>query len=203
MGHYHFQLNQKEDALKNYLKAYELDPKHTKALFNLSFFYKIEKKFDKAFEYTFKILENDENYIEDLTLLIMLYSDTEQYKKVIEYANKALPLTSKMDDVIYQSLAVAYYSLGQYKKGEDCLIEAINVHNHDSFYLVTLGQYLTCLHDERAIVYYKRAYEIDPTHPKTCLALAMHYKLERDLKNAKKYYEEYLLLEESDPIVLF
>lgn len=203
MGHYHYQLNKKEDALKNYLKANELDSKHEKALFDLSHFYKDEKEYDKAFEYAFKILENDENDIEGLALLIMLYNDTEQYKKVIEYAKKALPLSSDRDDVIYQCLAFAYYFMGEYKKGEDCLVEAINVHNRDCFYVATLGQYLSCLNDERAAVYYKMAYEIDPTRPESCLALAMYYKLERDLKNAKKYYEEYLLLEECDPIVLF
>lgn len=69
----------------------------------------------------------------------MLYSDTEQYKKVIEYAKNALALSNKRDDVIYQSLAVAYYSLSQYKKEEDYLIEAINIHNRDSFYLITFG----------------------------------------------------------------
>lgn len=58
IGHYHNVLNQKEDELKNYLKAHELNPKEKQPLFDLAFFYKFEDDMKSHLNIHFKCLKS-------------------------------------------------------------------------------------------------------------------------------------------------
>lgn len=191
------ELDLKEDALSNYLKAYKLSPTSREVLMDLAFFYEHENEYDKAFEYVFKVLELDENDIGALAILTELYFYTRQFRKVIECSTKALKISNRRDDIIYPPLAFSYLYLEEPQKGCDCLTQAILAHPDDPFYYMTLGTYLFATNDdEKAMELFKMAHEIDPFNPEPCLSLSMHYKVAGDLKKAKKYYDRYFELED-------
>ena len=204
LGHYHWQLNQKEDALKNYLKSNEMNPKHKKPLWNLAFFYKFEKEYEKAFEYTFKMLEIDRNDIDALAMLIGLYLSTYQFDKVIEYSNIALMISDEKDYMIYYPLAFSYLMLGERQKGWNCLVEAIFKHPDDISYYASLATYAFAINDDKkAMDIFMIATIKDPSCPEPYLALAMHYKSNGDLKKARKFYDKYAELVDEHLIMGF
>lgn len=193
IGHYHNMANQKEDALKNYLKAHEMNPKHKTPLLNLAFLHKFENENEKTFEYTFKILEIDANDINALAILIDLYLDTYQFEEVIQYSKRALAISDERDDVIYPALAFSYLMTGKPEMGWNCLVEAIFKHPDDMGFYANLETYAFAINDEKkAMDIFNVATIKDPSSPEPYLALAMFYKSSGDLKNAKKYYEKYL-----------
>ena len=204
IGHYHDELNQKEDALKNYHKAHELNPKQKQPLFNLAFLYKFEDQYGKSFEYAFKMLEIDENDIDALALLIGIYFNTCQFDKVIDLSYRALAISDEKDDMIYPPLAFSYLMNGEVKKGWDCLVEAIFKHPDDIIYYTTLGKYAFAINDDKkALDIFNVAKIKNPSSPELYLALAMHYKSAGDLKNARKNYDKYLELEDDHLIMDF
>lgn len=203
-GHYHDKLNQKEDALKNYLKAHELEPNNRQPLFNLAFHYQHEGEHEKAFEYTFKMLDIDVNDIGALAILTGLYFDTGQFKEVIIYANKAIALSDEKDELIYPPLSFSYLMTGESEKGWDCLVEAIFKHPDEVYYYTLLATYAFAINDDKkAFEIYNVAMKKDPTCPEVHLGLAMHYKSEGDLKTARKYYDKYVELEDEEIVIGF
>ena len=193
IGHYHNMANQKEDTLKNYLKAHKLNPRHKTPLLNLAFLHKFENEHEKAFEYTFKILEIDVNDIDALALLIDLYLDTYQFEEVIAYSKRAMTISDERDDMIYPALAFSYLMTGKAERGWNCLVEAISKHPDDMGFYANLETYAFAINDDKkAMDIFNVATIKDPSSPEPYLALAMFYKSSGDLKNAKKYYEKYL-----------
>ena len=204
IGHYHNVLNQKEDELKNYLKAHELNPKEKQPLFDLAFFYKFEDEYEKSFEYTFKMLEIDEKDIDALALLINLYFDTHQFDKVIDLSYRALAISDERDEMIYPPLAFSFLIKEEQEKGWNCLVEAIFKHPDEIIYYTTLGTYAFAINDDKkALDIFNVALIKNPSSPELYLALAMHYKTGGDLKNARKNYDKYLELEDEHLIMEF
>ena len=204
IGHYHSELKQKEDALKNYLMAHELNPKHRQPLIDLAFFHKFENEYEKAFEYAFKMLEIDGNDIDALAILIELYFYTFQLEKVIELSKRALMISNERDDMIYPPLAFSYLMLGECENGWNCLVEAIFKHPNDMGYYANLETYAFAINDDKkALDIFYVATLKGPSSPEPYLALAMHYKSSGDLKKAEKYYNKYLELEDENLIMGF
>ena len=198
MGHYYNELEQTECALKNYLKAYNLNSKHKKPLFNLAFFYNFQNEYETALKYVFKLLELDENDIDALALLITLYFHMYQFEKVIEYSTWVLEISDERDEDIYPPLAFSYLMTGEPKKGWDCIVEAIFKHPDVISYYVTLGTYSFAINDDKkALQIYNTAHLKNPSSPEPFLGLAMHYKSIGDLKKAREYYDKYVELEDT------
>ena len=196
-GYYYNMINQTEDALKNYLKAHEMNPNHKSPLLGLAFLHKFEKEYEKAFEYTYKMLEIDPIDIEALALLIDLNLDTFQFEEVIKLSKKALQISDKKDDVIYPALAYSYLMQGEAERGWNCLVKAISKHPDDMSYYATLQSYAFSTNDEKkALDIFNVATIKNPTSPEPHLALAMYYKTSGDMKKARKHYEKYVELED-------
>ena len=108
---YHFELGLIKERLRDttahssFLKAYELDPVHQKAIYKIAKYYLIRINYDKVHQYANKGLRSYENNVELIGLKAQAYQLQEQWEKAIVQYEKLIKLGS--------GSAFIYEKLGQ------------------------------------------------------------------------------------------
>ncbi|KKM18164.1 hypothetical protein LCGC14_1668490, partial [marine sediment metagenome] len=85
-------LNDLENAKHAYEKTLEINPKHTKAYYNLANIYKQSENLDKAIEYYIKTTELEPDFAIAWFFLGSTYFDKKDYNSAIEHLEKAIRL---------------------------------------------------------------------------------------------------------------
>ena len=114
-------LHKKEEAIKNFEKSLELNPKSVSAMVNLGNNHKDLKNYSISEEYYVKLIETDPNYIRaygnygNLLRMINDYDGAiKQYKKGIEIYEKNEKQVRNIQ-LFYYNLGLAYQSIGDFE----------------------------------------------------------------------------------------
>ncbi len=137
-GHY-------KEAIAMYKRALEIEPKSSLVNYEISFSYFELGEYEKAIEYSDKVLKNKAEhmiyaYITKGSSLDLL-GKTKESIKLFEKAIK----TQENHYLLYYNLALNYYKINELKKAEENVIKAIEANNsHSSSHLM-----LAHIHNEQ------------------------------------------------------
>ena len=121
LGNLYAKFNERDEALKYYLKAKELDEHHDASCdYNLGVCYSNLGEMEKAEYYYLEELKTENPYIGTFYNLGILYKDKKEYDKSINYYLKALE-KDKEDFNVWYNLACVYALKGDYDNAFSCL----------------------------------------------------------------------------------
>jgi len=112
------QKNQLPEAIAEYQKAIEANPRSEVAYMGIAGIYNLLKEYSKAESYCKKALEIDPNFSEAYVALGGIYIGMEQYEHAIDYCRKALAITPDQAEA-YITLSAAYLYLGQFDSAKE------------------------------------------------------------------------------------
>jgi tetratricopeptide (TPR) repeat protein len=148
------------------------------------------KEYDKALECYQKSLEVDPDYARSIHNIGIICNEKQDYKKALEYFDKALKLVEKGEDtsglpmdIHYFGRAISWSGLGDYDKAMECFDKSIeaNPKNASAWNgkgVILYGQGKI----EESLKCYDKALEIDPSFD---LAKSNREKALADLKERK------------------
>ena len=180
-------LNNIEEALQNYEKAIEYNPKNPDLYTNCGMIYEEidENKANLAYEYYKKAIEIDPSYLPAYSCLAWYTSKHEKYEEALEYNFKILELVK--DDVfdVYYNIGVAYDNLGNIEMAEHYYLESIKSEHPQCFAYYNLGIiYKNKKEYEKSKLYYLKAIECKEDYYDAWYNLACVHSLSNDINNA-------------------
>jgi len=168
-------------ALKELLRAQELNPDDPRIYYYLSLAYQGKGYLEKAIEEGKKAVEKKKDYSEAYNLLGTLYMAKGELEHAMGYFYKAL------ENVTYETPSLALYNLGrvyflqkQYEKALKCLEEAAAKDFRGEILPLieyTIGEVRYVQGDlEKASIHFKRATELAPLYGDAYFMLGMVYR---------------------------
>lgn len=185
-----------EDAIQEYTKAIEIDPRSAAAYNNRGNVYGDLEQYEKAIEDYNKAIELEPDDALAYNNRGIIYDDLEQYEKALEDYNKAIELDPGYADA-YSNRGVTYKKLKQYEKAISDYDKAIELnpgyveaYSNRGIVYEHLEQY------EKAIKDHDKAIELDSYYS---LAYNNRGIVYDDLEQYEKALEDYNKAIELDP----
>ncbi len=116
----------KEDAIKEYSKAIEMDPRSAAAYNNRGIVYDDLEQYEKAIEDYNKAIELNLHYAAAYNNRGVAYDNLKQYERAIEDYNKAIELDSNYASA-YNNRGIVYADLKRYKEAIEDYTQAIKL----------------------------------------------------------------------------
>lgn len=171
-------------ALNAFIKAYNLDQTHQKAIFKIAKYHLIKRKFEDVHKFVDKGLVTYEQNVELISLKAQAYYHQDYHRKAIEWFKKILGL-GEASEFIHEKLSLSF---AQYSDYEDAIYhrkEALkyNPYNSDAMYVI--GTYYGHLKNfEMAEEYITKALKIKD------VSLSHEYQYLGTVYNRQKKYEK-------------
>ncbi len=185
-------IGNKEEVIKNYKKAVELNPDNFKALYNLALAYKNDNDSDNAIMYAEMAIKVNENDEDTHALLSKCYEEREYYSQAIKELEKSAALNPG-NYVYYYNLGVLYTKINDVTKAEENYKKSLLLNEAHVETYVNLASLYRKNSKERSLAYLLKAYSLKPDEPNVCLGLAQIYRDMYDNEKSIKILNELLL----------
>lgn len=188
---YFYQKGLEEKVAKRYMvaskffdKAIELNPQFIAAYIENGYVNLEMRKTNVAKQCFTKVYELEPANISATKELINLFYSYRQYQNAINLAKKV-----KANADINKIVAMSYYKLEDYGNAEKMLLAFLANQPNDAEATYTLGKtYLEMQIEAKAISYYQKAVELDPTKSKWLFELGLLFYSSNNYKNAVVYF---------------
>ncbi len=235
-GFAHFNLAQllRSVSIQDDPKAHSLGVKHAEKVIELtsqgksihlmahdqiaSFYYAM-KQFGRAEEYSLKALELQNDYLDPLLLLALIYQAMDKNDKAEEYCYRYLKEQSKQIKMVIpdgmliaylRARHVAYRTLGQVwlaredlKKAGEFFRKALNEQEpFQDLYIRLSGVYLDLKEPDKALEFIDKELVWHPDSDLAHLFMGRYFSMRGDLEKAEIYYGKALELTEGNALVL-
>ena len=187
---YHYELGivlekQKDSlALQQFIKTYDLDGTHQKAIFKIAKRHLIKRNFIDAHAFIDRGLESYENNVELISLKAQTYYHQQHYTHAVVWFNRLLDLGEK-SEFIHEKLSLSYAQNSDYEDAIYHRKQALkyNPNNADALYVI--GTYYVKLNNfEQAEDYISKALLIKDQ------SLSSEYELLGTIFNRQKKYDQ-------------
>lgn len=167
---------QMEEAIQEYSKAIDKDPRNAAAYNNRGIVYDDLEQYERAIEDYDKAIELDSNNVLAYNNRGVAYDNLGQYEKAIEDYDKAIKLDPDYDSA-YNNRGVVYDDLGQYKRAIEDYNKAIELNSNYAVAYNNRGiSYSNLKQYEKAIEDYTQAIKLDPKYKKAYRNRAKAYR---------------------------
>ena len=186
---YHYELGlvlekQKDTtALNEFVKTFDLDLTHQKAIFKIAKHHIVKRKFKLAHSFIDTGLENYENNVELISLKAQAYYFQNYYTHSVVWFQKLLELGEK-SEFIHEKLSLSYAQNSDYEDAIYHRKQALKYNPNDPNALFVIGTYYERLSDfEKAEEYITKALKIQDK------SLSDEYQKLGTILNRQKKYE--------------
>ena len=190
---YFFQKGLDEKAIKRWLvaskhfdRAIALNPRFTAAYLENANVNLEMRKTDAAKKHFSKVYELDPGNAAAGAALMDLYFSYHQYQEAIDFAKKCMncPTANRIT-------ALSYFQLEDYNMAEVLLLKLAKANPTDAELVYTLGRtYLEMQLEAKAIPYYVKALQLEPSKANWHFELGILYYNRGDYKNAVVYFNK-------------
>jgi tetratricopeptide (TPR) repeat protein len=179
-------------TLENYQEAANLDPYFAQAFFNLSIFYQSQGDANSALQFANRGIEAEPTFYRGYFLRGDLYLRLGNYDLALPDLDKAASLDPTRYQ-IYQERGILKVQQREFAAAIDDFNTALKLAPNDAcraclYYNLGIV-YATLGDDDRAIMYYTQAIEIDPRYHDAYINRGNAYTRKGDLANANADYE--------------
>ncbi|MCK4591005.1 MAG: tetratricopeptide repeat protein, partial [Candidatus Latescibacteria bacterium] len=189
IGYIYGKLNQEEPMLEAYQKARQIDPKNTKAQFNLALYFMTQKqKYDRAAQLLEEVKQLAPQIKDTYRFLGVCYSNQEEYAKAEQAFLKAAELDSTNKDVFF-NLGLVLIQKEEYQRALDALKRAIQLDPEDTEVLFSTGIAYTMLEDYRKAI--DAFTEVIRFQPGNADAYSKRAEAKRELGLKQEAYEDF------------
>ena len=190
---YFYKKGLEEKEAKRYLvasgyfdRAIKLNPNYTEAYLENGYANLEMRKTDPAMRNFTKAYELDPGNALAGKELMNLYFSYHQYQNAIDFAKKCntCPNADKI-------IAISYFKLEDYAGAEKLLLKQLQKNSTDAEMTYTLGRdYMEMEMEAKAIPYYVKAIQLDPSRDSWLCELGLLYFSTGDYKNAVVYFNK-------------
>ncbi len=189
IGYIYGKLNQEEPMLEAYQKARQIDPKNTKAQFNLALYFMTQKqKYDRAAQLLEEVKQLAPQIKDTYRFLGVCYSNQEEYTKAEQAFLKAAELDSTNKDVFF-NLGLVLIQKEEYQRALDALKRAIQLDPEDTEVLFNMGIVYIMLEDYRKAI--DAFTEVIRFQPGNADAYSKRAEAKRELGLKQEAYEDF------------
>jgi len=186
---YHYELGlilekQKDTtALNEFIKTFDLDPTHQKAIFKIAKHHIIKRNFKLAHSFVDKGLKNYEYNVELISLKAQAYYYQEYYTHSVIWFKKLLDLGEK-SEFIHEKLSLSYAQNSDYEDAIYHRKQALKYSPNDANAMYVIGRYYERLSNfEKAEEYVSKALKLQDK------SLSDEYQQLGTILNRQKKYE--------------
>ena len=197
-GNAYAELKQYENAIEDFNKAIEVNPKFAEAYNNRGPAYAELKQYGRAIEDYNRAIELNPKFAKAYNNRGIAYAKLKQHERVIEDFNKAIDINPKFAEA-YNNRGLAYAELEQYGRAIEDFNKAIDINPEDAKAYYNRGaDYYTLKQYENAIEDYNKAIDINPEFVEAyanrgLTRLRANEDIDRaieDFKQARSFFEE-------------
>jgi tetratricopeptide (TPR) repeat protein len=207
---YHYELGvvfEKQNdstALKEFIKTFDLDLTHQKAIFKIAKQHIIKRKFELAHRFIDTGLKRYENNVELISLKAQAYYFQEYYTNAVVWFIKLLDLGEK-SEFIHEKLSLSYAQNSDYKEAIFHRKEALKYNPYDANAMFVIGRYYQSLNNfEMAEDYITKSLLIrDVSLSDEYQRLGMVLNRQKKYEKAIKAYQKALREDPSDIMTEF
>jgi tetratricopeptide (TPR) repeat protein len=207
---YHYELGvvfEKQNdstALKEFIKTFDLDLTHQKAIFKIAKQHIIKRKFELAHRFIDTGLKRYENNVELISLKAQAYYFQEYYTNAVVWFIKLLDLGEK-SEFIHEKLSLSYAQNSDYKEAISHRKEALKYNPYDANAMFVIGRYYQSLNNfEMAEDYITKSLLIrDVSLSDEYQRLGMVLNRQKKYEKAIKAYQKALREDPSDIMTEF
>lgn len=189
-------LDRIEEAIHYYKKSLEVNPAEERSLQNLVFSYDISNRLAEGEKYFNELIEKHPYNYQGWCALGYVHFYQEQYEKSIDAQEYALAINKDFYDA-YCCIANCYMAMNEPGKAASKLLEAVHCCDATEQLYCSIG---SIYHDignlATAVIYFRKALEIDPYHGDALRGIAFCYDAMGDHSTAATYIERAI---ESNP----
>ncbi|WP_179333639.1 tetratricopeptide repeat protein [Winogradskyella costae] len=131
-------------ALRQFVKTFELDETHQKAIFKIAKQHLIKRNFIDAHAFIDRGLESYENNVELISLKAQTYYHQDYYTHAVVWFNKLLDLGEK-SEFIHEKLSLSYAQNSNYKDAIYHRKQALKYNPNDANAIFVIGNYYQLL----------------------------------------------------------
>ena len=176
------------EAITHYKRAVELYPKADFAWHDLGQTYILLNNYDDALPAFLKAIEIDSTYVTAWIKAGAVFSKKQNYPEAVRCFEKVLSLDSSNIQV-YTSLSEGYFLQKKFEKAIQINLLAVKKMPNKYDPLVNIGKtYFTMGDKKNAMIYFEKAYLINPADRNLVLTMANIYKEFGDQKNADLFF---------------
>lgn len=179
-------------GIKHFEKAIEIYPKFFNAYYDLGRANMAKENYKEAVYAFKKVLEIDSTFTNAMVLINNIYEENNMIAQTIPYYEKLIRHAKKGNFQFYNSLAYAWFRLGNYDKAIEVNQRALREHPNSFDALSNLGKtYLQMGNEAAAMDNFEMAFKIQENKEIASL-LAQFYERNNNIKKAN-YYKSFLL----------
>ena len=177
-----------KEAIMHYKRAVELYPKADFAWHDLGQTYILLNNYDDALPAFLKAIEIDSTYVTAWIKAGAVFSKKQNYPEAVRCFEKVLSLDSSNIQV-YTSLSEGYFLQKKFEKAIQINLLAVKKMPNKYDPLVNIGKTYFTMGDKRnALIYFEKAYLINPADRNLVLTMGNIYKELGDQKNADLFF---------------
>lgn len=194
LGLIYSRINDLPRAKSTFEKVLAINPKHIKTLYALGSIYQDAKNWNEALDLFTQVIRYDPGNSDALVKIGNIYNQKGSLEKSQEYYQKAIKVNPK-NPRAYFNLAYTFETSGKYSEAVSKYKTTLqyNPNNPEAYY--NLGNvYLKLEKEQDAIKSYQKTVELNPNHLNAWINLAITSFNKGDRLEAKKYYDEAVLL---------
>lgn len=188
-----------EKAVFYLSRCVELDPMYAEAWNELGvIYYEIFKDYEKARYYYENVLKVNPNFGKAYYNIALIEAVAEQTDKAVADFEKAIELNPELTSA-YTELSKQYKKQKNFSKANDVLLKYISKFGEDAKVNNSIGvNYYSLADDKNAIIYYKKAIELEPNFSDAYFNLGLSSKMLSDWDESIKAFEKAVQLNAQD-----
>ncbi len=194
LGSSYLNNSQFNEAMTEFKKALDLNPRKKETLNFLGFLSTRFNKYEEAIIYYKKAISIDPDYSEAMNNLAVTYAETENWDEAVKYFDSALanPMY-ETPEMAYANKGYVLYMKGDYTNAETTVKEALMINRQLPLASYVLGLVYTKLdNDDAAIEEFKKAIGLAPEYVEAHMELAKTYVRSGNRAKALKHFEAVL-----------
>ena len=178
-------------------------PEDWRGYYSRSLVFMDESDYESAVSILAPVSETFSNIFSVQYILGLCYSRIKMNDEAIDFYNRALTIRPNSINVLH-SIAILYDDIGEWVKSDKIYDQLINndpkdaqAFNNYAYSLVERNKDL-----KRALIYAKKAVELEPKNPSYLDTIGWAYFKMDDLKRAKKYIRQSIEIQDDNSVVL-
>lgn len=172
-----------------YLQEIKSEPNNPIGYYNLGLYYSSLYQFDDAEVQYNKAIEMDSNFALAYTGLASLFLASGQMERAVSACEKAMNMDT-LSALNYLNMGVMQFQNVMFEAAEKSFINGLRLDSMNAEIYLNLGTLLTQTNREReALVYLKRALQLNPKDPGSPYSLASIYSMQHQIDDGFNYLE--------------